>query len=192
MSFQNCITFFSQWNVREKRRYFRKCLTNVFIQTMEVNGQQNWLPASWTYDKLIVWYDGTFIFGYWKPLLLVKPLIEFIIYDDASSSEESVVLSHQNPLTVLDCFSLLSALDLCIFLSWFRLDDLSTEESNIVHGGHFWSKKNVLTREYLVDYCDVFISCLDFHSDGTHSLQRIHWWESDVMLTFSKSVLMEK
>ncbi len=28
----------------------------------------------------------------------------------------------------------------------------------------------------LVDYCDVFISCLDSHSDGTHSLQRIHWW----------------
>ncbi len=39
----------------------------------------------------------------------------------------------------------------------------------------------------LVDYCDVFISCLDFHSDGTHSLQRIHWWVSDVMLHFSKS-----
>ncbi len=33
-----------------------------------------------------------------------------------------------------------------------------------------------------VDYCDVFISCLDSHSDGTHSLQRIHWWASDVML----------
>uniref|UniRef100_A0A8C2B6F3 Glutamate receptor interacting protein 2a n=1 Tax=Cyprinus carpio TaxID=7962 RepID=A0A8C2B6F3_CYPCA len=27
-----------------------------------------------------------------------------------------------------------------------------------------------------VDYCDVFISCLDSHSDGTHSQQRIHWW----------------
>ncbi len=33
----------------------------------------------------------------------------------------------------------------------------------------------------LVDYCDVFISCLGSHSDGTHSLQRIHWWASDVM-----------
>ncbi len=29
-----------------------------------------------------------------------------------------------------------------------------------------------------------FISCLDSHSDGTHSLQRIHWWASDVMLLF--------
>ncbi len=26
----------------------------------------------------------------------------------------------------------------------------------------------------LVDYCDVFISCLDSHSDGTHSLHSIH------------------
>ncbi len=44
----------------------------------------------------------------------------------------------------------------------------------------------------LMDYCDVFISCLDSHSDGTHSLQRIHWWSSDVMLNFSKSALMKK
>ncbi len=29
--------------------------------------------------------------------------------------------------------------------------------------------------ELLVYYCDVFISCLNSHSDGTHSLQRIHW-----------------
>ncbi len=33
----------------------------------------------------------------------------------------------------------------------------------------------------LVDYCDVFIRCLDSHSDGTHSLQRIHWIANDVM-----------
>ncbi len=38
-----------------------------------------------------------------------------------------------------------------------------------------------------VDYCDVFISCLDSHSDGTHSLQSIHCWTSDVMIYFSKS-----
>ncbi len=43
-----------------------------------------------------------------------------------------------------------------------------------------------------VDYCDVFIRCLDSHFDGTHSLQRIHWWASDVMLHFSKSDLMKK
>ncbi len=40
---------------------------------------------------------------------------------------------------------------------------------------------------HVVDYCNVFISCLDSHSDGTHSLQRIHWRASDVMLNFSKS-----
>ncbi len=44
----------------------------------------------------------------------------------------------------------------------------------------------------LVDYCDVFISCLDSHYDGTHSLQRIHRWTSDAMLHFSKSVPMKR
>ncbi len=42
-----------------------------------------------------------------------------------------------------------------------------------------------------MDYCDVFISCLDSHSDGTHSLQRIHWLATDAMLHFSKSVLIK-
>ncbi len=50
----------------------------------------------------------------------------------------------------------------------------------------------VFSRHYLmdwsgVDHCDVFISCLDSYSDGTHSLQSIHCWASDVMLHFSKS-----
>ncbi len=31
-----------------------------------------------------------------------------------------------------------------------------------------------------VDYCDVFISCLDSHYDGTHSLQSIHWRETNI------------
>ncbi len=44
----------------------------------------------------------------------------------------------------------------------------------------------------LVDYCDVFISCLVSRSDGTHSLQRIHWWTSDAMLNLAKSVPMKK
>ncbi len=45
---------------------------------------------------------------------------------------------------------------------------------------------------YHLSYRKAIISCLDSHSDGTHSLQRIHWWESDVMLNFSKTVLMKK
>ncbi len=65
------------------------------------------------------------------------------------------------------------------------------------YGLVFWLKARVWSQicgllTLLVDYCNVFICCLDFHSDGTHSLQRIRWWESDVMLHFSKSVLMKK
>ncbi len=43
-----------------------------------------------------------------------------------------------------------------------------------------------------MDYCDVFIRCLDSHSDGTHSLQRIHWRSSNIMLNFLKSVLIRR
>ncbi len=41
-------------------------------------------------------------------------------------------------------------------------------------------------------YCEVFTTCFDSHSDGTHSLHMILWWASDVMLNFSKSVQMRK
>ncbi len=51
-----------------------------------------------------------------------------------------------------------------------------------------WSRVDYLWIVVIV----VFISRLDSHSDGTHSLQRMHWWASDVMLNFSKSVLMKK
>ncbi len=44
----------------------------------------------------------------------------------------------------------------------------------------------------LLDYFDVFMSSLDSHFDGTHSLQRIHYWASDVMLNVSKYISMEK
>ncbi len=47
-------------------------------------------------------------------------------------------------------------------------------------------------RSIIMYYCDVFISCLDSRSNGTHSLHRIHLWASDVMLNFSKSVPMKK
>ncbi len=43
-----------------------------------------------------------------------------------------------------------------------------------------------------MDNCAVFISCLNSHSDGTHTLQRIHWLANDVLLNFSKSVLKKK
>ncbi len=40
----------------------------------------------------------------------------------------------------------------------------------------------------LEDCCDASISCLDSHSDGTHSLRRNHWWANVVILNFFKSV----
>ncbi len=43
----------------------------------------------------------------------------------------------------------------------------------------------------VLDYCDVFISCLVSHSDGTHSLQSIHWEDdANVMLNLSRYVPM--
>ncbi len=64
--------------------------------------------------------------------------------------------------------------------------DLFTEESNIMDRGFWlvWTIVLFLTNMHLftimmdwsgVDYFDVFINCLDSHSDGTHSLQSIHW-----------------
>ncbi len=44
----------------------------------------------------------------------------------------------------------------------------------------------------VMDYCDVFIRCLNSHSDGTHSLQKIHCWASNVMLNFSNSASINK
>ncbi len=49
----------------------------------------------------------------------------------------------------------------------------------------FHSSRDELMNWSDVDYCDVFISCLESHSDGTHSLLVIYWRASDVMLHFS-------
>ncbi len=87
-------------------------------------------------------------------------------------------------------------LDLCICVSWFRRANFFTGESNIMDRGlcEWICLLQTLHRlcGELVDYCDVFISCLETHSDGTHSLQMIHWWASVVMQNFSKSVPMKK
>ncbi len=65
---------------------------------------------------------------------------------------------------------------------------------NLKHlNGGFASKMQLFTSQdinltfftsfgLLVDYCDVFINCLYSQSDGTYSLQMIHWGASDVML----------
>ncbi len=46
--------------------------------------------------------------------------------------------------------------------------------------------------DYLWIIVIFLIICLDFDSDGTHSLQRIHYCASDVMLNFAKYVQMKK
>ncbi len=38
----------------------------------------------------------------------------------------------------------------------------------------------------------MFLSAVWIHSDGTHSLQMIHWWASHVKLNFSKCFPMKK
>ncbi len=79
---------------------------------------------------------------------------------------------------------------------------------NVIDRGLQWLSKNIgliylfLTNTQLftlqavdwchVDCCDVFLRCLNSCSEGTHSLQRIHWWAGDVMLHFNKSVEMNK
>ncbi len=52
----------------------------------------------------------------------------------------------------------------------------------------------LLSIDDLLDYFDVFMSCLDSHFDGTRSLQMIHWWASaaNVMLNVSKYISMKK
>ncbi len=61
----------------------------------------------------------------------------------------------------------------------------------LLQTGSFSILKTLIDGLELITCIIVFISCLDSHSDGTYSLQRIHWWASDVMLNFSKSVLMK-
>ncbi len=47
-----------------------------------------------------------------------------------------------------------------------------------------------------VDYLWIFViffsSCLDSHSDGTHSLHRIHRWARDVIQHFSKNLFLRR
>ncbi len=57
--------------------------------------------------------------------------------------------------------------------------------------GFFFLQTCKMLIDGLESYCHVFMSRLDSHSDGTHSLQR-NLWGSIVMQFFSKFVLMKK
>ncbi len=77
----------------------------------------------------------------------------------------------------------------CGWVCFFMGTDL--EKFSITSLAHQW----ILCSEWVPSewcYCDVFISCLDSHSDGIHLLQRIHWWASDVMVNVSKKISHEQ
>ncbi len=68
-------------------------------------------------------------------------------------------------------------------------------EKAILYRGHnFFFFLNTFKMEYsfLWMIILIFVSAVWTHSDGTHSLQRMHCWASNLMLYFSKSVLMKK
>ncbi len=65
-----------------------------------------------------------------------------------------------------------------IHLLWFK-EIVHSKMKMYSPSGHptcRWVSSKQIWRNWalLVDYCDVFISCLNSHSDGTHSLQRTH------------------
>ncbi len=92
--------------------------------------------------------------------------------------------------------------------SWertFSLEDvlLRTEDSNFRWKQQFEAKNAlmmdlVLTKHFtsqdvswwtgVVWIIIMFLSAVWTHSDGTHSLQRIYWWASDVIIYYSKFV----
>ncbi len=80
----------------------------------------------------------------------------------------------------------------CLICAYFWWDNCFIGGSNVTDRGLILAGSNGLKCGFFVNYCDIFISFLDSHSNGTHSLQRIIWWASDVMLNFSKSILMKK
>ncbi len=121
---------------------------------------------------------------------------ECIIHNNTTFSEKVPCCPHQKPQTNLfrtawDCFACKLCFVMCIFLSWFGLLEFFLLEKTIL-----WKEDSAFhfteSCGLLLNYCNVFISWLDSHSDGTHSLQMIHCWASDGMLHFYKSVLMKK
>ncbi len=110
------------------------------------------------------------------------------------------------------------ALDLCIFLSWFRQDGFSIKQAILVdsnlaisnvlklkllndgfvyykHAAFHFTRCNLLDC-ICVDYLWIIVMFLSavrtLILTAPIQLQRNHWWASDVMLHFSKSVLMKK
>ncbi len=85
-------------------------------------------------------------------------------------------------------------LDLCIFLSWFRHKaEAWFELQNVLMMGLFHTNTQLFTSQdgnwwtvVMWSTCDIFYQLFGY-SDGTHSLLRIQWGTSDVMLHLFKS-----
>ncbi len=108
---------------------------------------------------------------------------------------------HKNLIDGLELCGLL--VDYVMFLSAVWTHPFTVEEllvSKWCNATFLFSWRNKLI--YILDGLQVnlkqigwiicYTSFLDSHSDGTHSLQRTHWWASDVMLHFSKPFFMKK
>ncbi len=107
-----------------------------------------------------------------------------VIHNNANSSEKVYLL-------------------LSLTLSWFRRDHFFTGGSLIMDYGLFlissgingWKLKHLNDRfaytwllQMLTDGLEIIVMFLsDSHSDGTHSLQSIHCWDTDAETHFSKS-----
>ncbi len=72
-------------------------------------------------------------------------------------------------------------------LVWIRREIKHVLKLKVINDGLVCNKHAVFASEdvhlltevvLIMDYCDVFISCLDSNSGGTHSQQRIHCWVS--------------
>ncbi len=109
----------------------------------------------------------------------------FIIHNNASSSEKVYpLLSSHNKIhwyTCLELFSLVNGTWDEITFSLEKIlwiEDFFTREQRFeVEQTHSFSLHKMLIDRLscrsLVDICDVFISRMNSHSDGTHSLQRL-------------------
>ncbi len=105
-----------------------------------------------------------------------------LIHNHASSSEKTpspAVVSFQNPPLYFLWGSNIMGVHLYIIQK--QHFEVKNALIDLFHTyTHSFSRHKTITDGLawcglLVDYFDVFISCLDSHSDGTHSLQRIHW-----------------
>ncbi len=75
--------------------------------------------------------------------------------------------------------------------SWMQWFEIKMSYDQFVYFKHttFWFTKPLMDWSR-VDYLWIIVRFLSdvCHSDGTHSLQRIHWWGRDLMLNLKKNL----